>query len=366
MKIPSWKWFLYNASFDLVFFFMPFLLALCFAIWGSYFFPDIVSPINTPLWFFFFTLIFDVGHVWGTLYRGYFPKENRNRHRLLLIFVPIFSFTLLMIVWWIGYFSGREIYILPIYLLAWFAVFHFIKQQVGFMMLYSRKESSLEGWNTWKNRGDMCMMWIVTLMPMIHWWTHYESISFEWFEAGEFALIADILPTMPYIWMIYFILILLYSIFQIILLLSWHRSNPLKYIYLTGTALVWYFGIVHYNSAIVFWFGNIFVHGMNYYGIVIGSTLKEKEKYPPLFGKIFFKYIYIFLPLSLVLLAIIEEYSWDQLIWQSRSDIFWEYLYNVIASPIGISLIVAWLWSIQLTHYILDRYIWKKDFGKIL
>lgn len=64
------------------------------------------------------------------------------------------------------------------------------------------------------------IMWIVTLIPMLYWWTHYESISFEWFEAGEFALIADILPTMPYIWIVYLLTILLYSIFQLLLSLS--------------------------------------------------------------------------------------------------------------------------------------------------
>lgn len=366
MKNHRSPWFLYNAWFDVIFFFMPFVIALCFAIWGSYFFPSIISAINTPLWFFFFTIIFDVGHVWGTLYRGYFHKENMKRHRSLLIIAPIFSFLLLLIAWWIGYFSGRELYVLPLYLLAWFAVFHFIKQQVGFIMLYSRKESHLEGWNTWKQRGDNAMMWIVTLTPMYYWWTHYESISFEWFEAGEFALIADILPTMPYIWIIYFFAIVFYTIFQLLLMLSWHRTNPLKYCYLLGTALVWYFGIVHFNSAIIFWFGNMLVHGMNYYGIIIGSTLKEREKYPTLLWKSFFRYINLLLPLSLILFALAEEYSWDQFLWQSRPDVFWEHFYNSIVSPIGISLIIAWLWSIQLTHYILDRYIWKKDFGKIL
>lgn len=366
MKNHQSKWFLYNAWFDGIFFFMPFLLALCFAIGGSYFFPGMMYPEYSPLWFFFFTVIFDVSHVWGSLYRGYFHRENMKRHRSLLIAIPIFSFTLLVIAWWIGYFSGRELYILPIYILAWFAVFHFIKQQVGFMMLYSRRESSEEIWSSWKNRGDMLMMWTVTIIPMLYWWTHYESVSFEWFEAGEFALIADILPTMPYIWIVYFLAILLYTIFQLVLSFSWHQSNPLKYFYLLGTALVWYFGIVFYNSAIIFWFGNMLVHGMNYYGIIIGSTLKEKEKYPPLFQKSIFKYIYLFLPASLILFALIEEYSWDQFLWQSRSSIFWEYFYNSIISPLGISLVVAWLWSIQLTHYILDRYIWKKDFGKVI
>ena len=64
------------------------------------------------------------------------------------------------------------------------------------------------------------------------------------------------------------------------------------------------------------------VHGMNYYGIIIGSTLKEKGKYPPLFQKSVFIYIFLLLPASLILFALVEEYSWDQFVWQSRSDIF--------------------------------------------
>lgn len=357
------KWFLYSPVYDSIFFFLPFVITIIFALLVSSFFPEIAQSWLSPVWFLVFIIVFDVWHVWWTLYRAYFHKKNFSSHKKLLLIVPGVSFLTLGFLWIISLLSWREIYLYPVYFLAWMAVFHFIKQQVGFVLLYGKKE----WWehNYLVRRSDQVITWMVTLIPMMYWWTHYDIISFEWFEPWEFQILADIIPQIPFLWLIYFLGILIYILSQILFSMHWHRVNPLKYLYILGTAVVWYLWIVHYNSALLFGFGNILVHGMNYYGIIIGSSLVEKENYWRIFQKIIFKMIYLLVPCSLILFAFLEEFFWNQFVWREDTRIFWDFFYGITLSEIVTLCIIAILGSIQLTHYILDRYIWRQSFGKV-
>ena len=66
-----------------------------------------------------------------------------------------------------------------------------------------------------------------------------------------------------------------------------------------------------------------------------------------------------------VLLAYLEEFGWDQFVWREHANIFGTAFYHVSVHEM-LPIIVAGLASVQLTHYILDRYIWRKEFGEIL
>ncbi len=75
----------------------------------------------------------DVAHVYGTLYRTYLDPAEFRRRRSLYVLAPL-----------LGWLAFAALYSLGAMVfwraLAYLAVFHFVRQQYGFMMLYGRPE----------------------------------------------------------------------------------------------------------------------------------------------------------------------------------------------------------------------------------
>ncbi len=362
------KWTLFSPWFDALFFFSPFVATFLFVQFGDIIFPGIFSPPNSPTWFFIFAIIFDVWHVWGTLYRGYLRSDIRRKHRNLLIWVPILSILFLSIVANIHIDWYPQLYVL-LSCLAYVALFHFIRQQIWFVRLYDKRTVDLWWLEHISRRLDTILVWTITGFPFLYWMMHYNSLSLNWFVAWEYTYLSHLVPQTESIWILYTILLLVYVIFQLILISRGTQINPLKYLYIAGTAYIWYNGMVAYDSIIIFGFGNILLHGLNYYGIIIGSTWNNGNNYGLLLYRIKTLGILslsIAIITSLILLWYVEEFFWDQFIWQEKSMIFSDNLYTLWHDPISQVVIVSLLGSIQLTHYILDRYIWKSDFWTIL
>ncbi len=360
------KWTLYSPIFDSFFFFSPFVATFIFVKICDLYFPTILNPEVSPVWFFIFAIVFDVGHVWWTLYRWYLQKDIFTKHWKLLVGVPIVSISILAILSSITI-PWHDPFYVTLSFLAYIAVFHFIKQQVGFVVLYGRRSENLGSMENISRKLDTIITWMITGSPFLYWMMHYDTISLNWFTPWEYIFLADLIPQTDLIWIIYTIWCILYIIFQILLIFRWVRLNPLKYLYIIGTAYVWYNGMVTYNSIIIFGFGNVLLHGLNYYGIIIGSTFHNND-YGKLiqsikrFWILFFSIIII---VSLIWLWYIEEFFWNQFIWREKTIIFYDFFYNIWYDQAILILIVSILGSIQLTHYILDRYIWRWDFWEI-
>ncbi len=361
------KWTLYSPYFDALFFFSPFVATFLFVQFGNMIFPGIFAPVDSPIWFFIFAIIFDVWHVWGTLYRGYLRSDMRHQHKKLLIWVPIISVLILAILSNIHIYWYPPLYILLSFL-AYIALFHFIRQQIGFVRLYDKRTEDLWWFEYVSRLLDNIVVWVITGFPFLYWIMHYSSLSLNWFIPWEYIVLSHIVPQTDSIWIIYTIIVLLYIWFQLIIISRGTQVNPLKYLYILGTAYIWYNGMVAYDSIIIFGFGNMLLHWLNYYGITIGSTWNNANRYP-WFGrikKIRIPYLGICMISSLILLWYIEEFFWDQFIWQEKSMIFSDILYTLWHDPLSQTIIVSILGSVQLTHYILDRYIWRPDFWSIL
>lgn len=361
------RWTLYSWRFDTFFFFLPFIVMFIFLNITSRYFPGILYPELSPLWFFFCTIVFDVGHVWGTIYRTYLRKEIVSKHKKLLTLVPIVSLFILFLLGNI-HLPWHDVYFVFFSFLAYMAVFHFIKQQVWFIALYGGREENLGKMNSLRKKGDAWMTWVITGFPFIYWIMNYDNIDFEWFTKWEFTLLTYIVPHGDFLWLIYAICIMAYIIVQLWIIMNGGKVNPLKYLYMIGTAYIWYNGMVVYNSAIAFWLWNILLHGLNYYGITIWSTMKVSDAYPKILEKIKRLWVIpvgIFISLSLISIWYIEEFLWDQFLWKERSMIFSDIFYNIWYNPLVPVIIMSILGTAQLTHYILDRYIWRKEFWEI-
>lgn len=108
----------------------PFACLLVIALFPDLFANDKGIPDS---WWVILILLVDVAHVYSTLYRTYFDKLAFDKQRSLLVTIPF-----------VGFVAGVLLFSISSMLfwrvLAYVAVFHFIRQQYGFMRVYSRKE----------------------------------------------------------------------------------------------------------------------------------------------------------------------------------------------------------------------------------
>jgi hypothetical protein len=125
-------------------------------------------------------------------------------------------------------------------------VFHFVRQQYGWVMLYRAKAGES---GTWSRRLDAATIYIATLHPLAMWHAHLPR-SFRWMIDGDFAPLPEWLPlvTGP-IWASLLIAYFARSLWQGLKLGHW---NPGKDLVVATTALCWYIGIVVFYSDYAF------------------------------------------------------------------------------------------------------------------
>ncbi len=296
---------------------------------------------DTPDWLWIAAvLLIDVAHVYATGFRVYFDQEERQRRPWLYLLTPLLAFVI-----------GAAVYSENSgtfwRLLAYLAVFHFVRQQYGWVALYRAKAGEQTRAGRWV---DTAAIYLATMYPLAHW--HAASPRrFHWFQEGDFfrlpALIAEVLQPC------YWLALGLYAIRSMWRAIAAHEYNPGKDLVVATTAICWYVGIVAMNSDYAFTVTNVIIHGVPYL-VLVYRTQRTKSatdtSIPPRrFGSVTF--------LAIVwLLAYVEEFLWDNGVWQERSWLFGSFA--CLNAPEWI--LVPLLAVPQLTHYILDGFIWKR------
>ncbi|TGK03089.1 hypothetical protein EHQ53_06465 [Leptospira langatensis] len=293
----------------------------------------------------------DVSHVYSTLFRAYWDKEVWNRKKTLLTLTPLFCFVFALIL----YSFGKLVFWSAV---AYLAVFHFIRQQYGFLALYSRKE---EGSSNLSLLWDKVTLYAVTILPVVYWHLTPDTRRFEWFMEGDFfyfpnELLAKSVHVLFWIWL------LGYAISQIYYLLNEKQISLGKILLITNTSLVWYIGIVYLNDDFAFTLTNVINHGIPYIALVFAYSSFRRKNLPSVFYSAFQKGILALLPfvLILIILAFSEEWLWDSFVWREHSDLFGNK--SVIRSELGLGfefILVPLFFLPQFTHYILDGFLWK-------
>jgi spermidine synthase len=130
----SRRW-LHSPSFDLTWFAgAPLLAAIAVLL-----VPALRAP-ETPLWgWVVFVVFIDVGHVYASLYRTYLDPEEFQRRRGLYVGVPAACWAIGALLYGLSAMTFWRT-------LAYLAVFHFVRQQYGFMRAYSRFEGRKARW----------------------------------------------------------------------------------------------------------------------------------------------------------------------------------------------------------------------------
>lgn len=312
-------------------------------------------PIDdAPEWLFFVgVLAVDVAHVWCTLFRVYFDGEAFRERRALFVGLPIALYLLGVVAHAVSSDAFWRV-------LAYVAVFHFVRQQVGWMRLYSRRDPH----ETRLGRFiDSAAIYLSTLYPVIYWHGHLPR-GFHWFIEGDFVevLSSQVSAVLFPVYVAALVTFVLYHLRRAML----GRGQPGKVLLLLSTAACWYVGIVALNSDFAFTITNVFIHGVPYFVLTFRYGRMRAEAGEARLSRMLSGSVkraaLVFL--SVVLgFAVIEEFFWDRLVWQERADVFGEglLLFDGVHLPDSILLLVVPLLSLpQLTHYALDGIIWRR------
>jgi len=295
-------------------------------------------------------LLIDVAHVYSTLYRTYFDPQSRSQCRNALLFIPVLGFIGGVILYWQdGLLFWR--------VLAYLAVFHFVRQQYGFMRIYSRSETS----PTSARRIDTLTIYYATLYPLLYWHLGGPR-NFNWFVDDDFVLFKST-SVLKVATGLYYVTLVAWLTREIIQYLRTRTLNIPRIAILLGTIVSWYFGIVYYNGDLAFTLLNVVSHGIPYMALIWLMGQKQPGK-TPLLRTIFSQYgIVLFLGI-IFLLAYLEEGLWDMTVWKEHVKLFSIFhLFNGRLHDEALIFVVPLLALPQLTHYIIDGFIWRRPAG---
>ena len=205
-------------------------LAFALLVWGRL--SGTLAGVTPPWAWIATVLVVDVAHVWSTAYRVYLDPDERFRRPLLYLGVPVAAYA-----------AGVVLYSTSAGLfwrvLAYLAVFHFVRQQYGWVALYRRRL----GPSTALDRVlDDAAIYSATLYPIL-WWHAHLPREFEWFIEGDFipglplAAAARLLP-------VHLAITFLYVARQVWLRARRRPVSAGKDLVIATTWLTWYVGIV--------------------------------------------------------------------------------------------------------------------------
>lgn len=286
-------------------------------------------------------LLIDIAHVWSTSFRVYFDAEEFKRRVWLYTLVPVFGYLV-----GVALYSEGELTFWRA--LALVAVFHFVRQQYGWVALYRRKAGETSNL-TWFL--DAAAVYLATVYPLAFWMTNLPR-RFEWFVADDFfalpALVDDIL------FPVYIAALVTYFGKSVYLYFTENFLNIGKDIVVATTAVCWYVGIVAFNSDYAFTVTNVIIHGVPYFALIYFYAKSRRAAASRFYQKLSSNWL-VFLA-TLWALAYVEELVWHRGVWHERNWLFganWDLAdYKVFLVPL---LAVP-----QLTHYVLDGFIWRK------
>lgn len=338
--MPAPRSFLRGPAFDLAWFVAPGLVAAALALALSLVTPEPDGDESLLLWVVGVLLV-DVAHVWASLYRTYLDPQARRLHKKRLIAAPLLCA-------WLGLLLHLESPLLFWAAMAYVAIFHFIKQHVGFALLYVRAahESRLD------RRLTELAVWAGTLGPVL-WWHANLPREFAWFVQGDLVALPALLGPLALALEVPIWLAFLARRAHL-----WRQGRPAPMVPLLAVtpALCWHLGIVAFDDDRIFTITNVFLHGVPYLALVWLAGGRERVTVAlgprPLAAVVLAFYG------LLVALAFAEELAWDRLVWHDHPALFGA-SDPLDVHPLLAAAITAVLAVPQATHYLLDRWIWR-------
>src|SRR5947209_428446 len=174
-------------------------------------------------------LLVDVAHVYATAFRVYFDREEVKRRAWLYVLAPLIAFAL-------GVALYSESGALFWRVLAYLAVFHFVRQQYGWVAMYRARagERGRLGWLI-----DSAAVYMATIYPLAYWHAHLPR-RFWWFLRGDFAALPAWVESVAL--PVYCLALGAYFLRSLYGWVVRGEGNPGKDMVVATTAVCWYVG----------------------------------------------------------------------------------------------------------------------------
>jgi hypothetical protein len=333
---------LVSARFDVLAFSLPALIGLLLGSLGGL----LAEPAgDTPVWaWLLFVVGVDVAHVHATTLRVYCDPRELARRPWLYGATPLLCLAL-----------GVMLYSYSAALfwrcLAYVALFHFVRQQLGWMRLYRRRAAHTSSFD---RKLDELAIYSATLCPVVVWHVRLPT-SFHWFMPGDF--IAGLPPMAAVLACAWFVVTACaFYARQAQLRLHGEPWAWGKILLFTMTAAAWWGGIVVLANDFAFTVTNVVAHGVPYM-LVSHGVARSQQRLEPQPVRAYLGALPVYL-CALGVLAVGEEWLWDAWVWHEHA--------GLLATPAleleqAAPLLVPLLSVPQLTHYLLDGFLWRLD-----
>jgi len=331
---PRW---LFGARTDLAVFGGSALVSLVLLALGR---PLGILNGDAPPWLWLLGVVLvDVAHVWTTTLRVYLDTPELRRRPALYFGVPIACYV-------IGLFAHAVSSRVFWTVLAYTAVFHFVRQQWGWVALFQRRNPQTSRFD---RALDAIAVYSATLYPLLYWHAHLPR-RFHWLIEGDFLFIPLLSPSIiAALTPLYFGLLALYCARQAQLALR-RKLVPGKALIILSTFACWYLGIVALNSDYGFTVTNVLIHGVPYFALTYRyARARTAQPAPPrlLARALALGALGVVVLFGLVALG--EELLWQRWVWSEQA-----------LPPLALVFIVPLLALPQATHYVLDGLVWRR------
>lgn len=341
MRSDPWIW---SRKVDLGVFLLPTIVATLLVIGGR----ALGHEGRVPEWgWLILVLGVDIAHVWATLFRSYLDPPELRRHPLLYTLTPLLC-------WLAGVALHRHSSLLFWRVLAYVAVFHFIRQQAGWVAIY-RARAGQRG--ALDRLLDDAVIYLGTGVPLLIWHTRLPR-PFAWFLDGDFVSLRPLAA-----------LVLPAQLALALALAAWLARQALRVYH--GSSIPWGKGVVVLTTA-ASWYGgivlavddwsftvlNVLPHGVPYFALLWAYGRARQRTAPSTPGS---RLVAAGLGPSLgvlLLLAFAEEMLWDRAVWHERPWLF-GFLPSFDTASVA-HLLVPLLALPQATHYVLDAFVWRR------
>ncbi len=309
-----------------------------------------ISPGALPEWGWLLCVLgVDVAHVWSTLFRTYLDRDELRQHPYRYSLIPLGVYVLGVV----AYLHGPGTFWR---LLAYVAVFHFVRQQVGWVAVYRARSGPFRRADRFI---DDAAIYAATLYPLLYWHANLEHSRIAWFMPGDFVNLSSALrPLVVPAFALWLLCLGLFLVRQLHTAVTTRVFHAGKVLVVVTTAATWYVGIVATNNDFDFTVTNVIVHGVPYIGL-LWAYAKQRQKLAPerLSSQIAAAGLGAFV-LLLLIIAFLEEFAWDRLVWHERDWLFGGG--GVQLQDLALAFLVPLLSLPQATHYALDGVLWRR------
>ncbi|MEK7390054.1 MAG: hypothetical protein AAB036_10185 [Elusimicrobiota bacterium] len=333
-----------SAPFDLGFVLGPAMAATAAVL----LIPALQSP-QLPLWgWIVVTLSVDVAHTWTTLYVTYLDPEAYGRRKSLFLCVPLACLAAGALAYAVGTSFAVKVY-------TYAAVWHFVRQQYGFMRFYKRVRREREALDAWI---DGAAVYAATLYPVFYWHCEPARSTAAWFATRGFF-------NLPETWLpagrcLYASALILFVLRQGFLLVRGRDVNWGKAGVIVTTAAAWYTGMVALNSTFAFLIAIGITHGIPYYALVWLYGHRKWSGDPSWRRLLFAKSLAgVLLFLSIAWIISYVEMGVLSALTGSHTGAYFELTREFPISAGSSAVLLPVLFMFQTTHYVLDAYIWR-------